>query len=125
MDEFQRRGTTFLINIDVKDRKPQFFSLMDIGAIRSCINYSTFCKLNASLSPKEVPKVIGADGGDLGSVELTLILGVNKVKQEFTVCRELGRKIILGVDFAKHCCTGIQWTTNRTLVLSLTRIKAV
>ena len=92
MDEFQRRGTTFLINIDVKDRKPQFFTLMDMGAIRSCINYSTFCKLNVSLSPKEVPKVIGADGGDLGSmgsVELTLILGVNKVKQEFNICREL------------------------------------
>ena len=44
------------------------------------------------LSPQEVPKVIEADGGDLrsmGSVELTLILGVNKVKEEFIVCREL------------------------------------
>ena len=91
MDEFQRRGT-FPINIDVKDRKHQFFALMDTGAIRSCINYSTFSKLNVPLSPKEVPKVIGADGGDLGSmglVELMLILGVNKVKQEFIVCREL------------------------------------
>ena len=81
MDEFQRRGTTLPINIDVKDRKLQYFTLMNTGAIRSCINYSTFCKLNVPLSPKEVPKVIGAEGGDLGSmrsVELTLILGVNK-----------------------------------------------
>ena len=79
----------FPLNIDVKDRKPQFFALMDTGAIHSCINYSTFCKLNIPLSPQEVPKVIGADGGDLGSmglVELTLILGVNKVKQEFIIC---------------------------------------
>ena len=54
---------------------------MDTGAIWSCINYSTFSKLNVQLSPKEVPKVIGADGGDLGSmgsVELMLILGVIK-----------------------------------------------
>ena len=101
---------------------------MDTGAIRSCINYSTFCKLNVTLSLKEVPKVIGVDGGDLrsmGSVELTLILGVNKVKQEFIVCRELRRNIILGVDFAKHNCAGVQWTTNRTRVLSLNGIKAV
>ena len=68
VDEFQRRGTMFPLN------------------------YNTFCKLNIPLSPKEVPKVIGADGGDLGSmgsVELTLILGMNKVKQEFIMCREL------------------------------------
>ena len=76
----------------------------------------------------EVPRVMGADGGDLGSmrtVELTLGVGANKVTQEFIVCRELRRNIILGVDFAKHNCAGIQWTTNRTRVLSLNGIKAV
>ena len=31
----------------------------------------------------------------------------------------------MGVDFAKHNCAGIQWTTNRTRVLSLHGIKAV
>ena len=65
---------------------------MDTNAIRSCIDYSTFCKLNIALLPKEVPKVIGADGGDLGSmgsVELTLVLRENKMKQEFIVCRDL------------------------------------
>ena len=128
MDEFQRRGTTFPLNIEAKDKKLQFFALMDTGAIRSCINYNTFCKLNVSLSQQEVPKVIGADGSDLGSmgsVELTLNLGANKVKQNFIICRELRRNIILGVDFAKQNCAGIQWTTSRTCVLSLNGIKAV
>ena len=127
MDEFQRRGTTFPINIDGRNKKSQFFALMDTGAIRSCINYSTFCKLNVLLTPQEVPKVIGADRGDLGSmelVELTLLLGANKVKQEFIVCRELLRNIILGVDFTKHNCAGVQWTISRTQVLSLNGIKA-
>ena len=96
--------------------------------MRSCINYNTFRKLNVQLTQREVPKVIGADGGDLGSmgtVRLTLSIGSSKVTQNFIVCRELRRNIILGVDFAKRNCAGIQWTTNRTRVLSLNGIKAV
>ena len=96
--------------------------------MRSCINYNTFCKLNVQLTQCEVPKVIGADGGDLGSmgtVQLTLGIGASKVTQNFIVCRELRRNIILDVDFAKRNCAGIQWTTNRTRELSLHRIKAV
>ena len=94
----------------------------------SCINYNTFRKLNVQLAQHEVPKVIGADGGDLGSmgtVQLMLGIGASKVTQNFIVCRELRRNIILGVDFAKRNCGGIQWTTNRTRVLSLHGIKAV
>ena len=96
--------------------------------MRSCINYNTFLKLHVQLTQHEVPKVIGADGGDLGSmgsVQLTLSIGASKVIQNFIVCRELRRNIILGVDFAKLNCAGIQWTTNRTRVLSLHGIKAV
>ena len=96
--------------------------------MRSCINYNTFHKLNVQLTQREVPKVIGADGGDLGSmgtVQLMLRIGTSKVTQDFIVCRELRRNIILGVDFAKRNCAGIQWTTNRTRVLSLNGIKAV
>ena len=92
------------------------------------MNYSPFCKLNIPLSTQEVPKVVGDDGGDLGSmsaVELTLMLGVKEVKQSFVICRKLQRNIILGVDIAKQNCAGIQWTTNRTQVLSLKGIKAV
>ena len=94
----------------------------------SCINYNTFRKLNVQLTQREVPKVIGADGGDLGSmvtVQLTLRIGASKVTQDFIVCRELRRNIILGVDFAKRNCAGMQWTTNRTRVLSLNGIKVV
>ena len=96
--------------------------------MRSCINYNTFRKLNVQLIQREVPKVIGADGGDLGSmgtIQLMLKIGTSKVTQDFIVCRELRRNIILGVDFAKCNCAGIQWTTNRTRVLSLNGIKAV
>ena len=96
--------------------------------MHSCINYNTLCKLNVQLTQGEVPKVMGTDGGDLGSmgtVELTHSIGANKVAQDFIVCRELRRNIILGVDFAKRNCAGIQRTTNRTRMLSLNGVKAV
>ena len=96
--------------------------------MRSYINYNTFRKLNVQLTQCEVPKVMGADGGDLGSmgtVELMLSIGTSKVVQNFIVCRELRRNIILDVDFAKCNCAGIQWTMNRTRVLSLNGFKVV
>ena len=65
VDEFQRRGTTFPLNIETRHKRSQFFALMDTGAIRSCINYNTFHKLNVQLTQHEVPRVMGADGGDL------------------------------------------------------------
>ena len=61
----------------------------------------------------------------MGVAELTFTLGMNKVKQRFIVCRELRRNIILGVDFAKQNCAGIQWTTNRTRILSLKGVKTI
>ena len=102
---------------------------MDTGALRSCINYNTFVKLaKTTLRNKWVPKVVGADGSDLGSmgtVQLTLVLGDRTVQQEFIVCRQLKRNIILGVDFARRNCAGVSWTTQRTRVLSLNGIPAI
>ena len=72
--------------------------------------------------------MVGADGSDLGSMgvaDLTLTLGTKKIKQRFIICRELRRNVILGVDFAKQNCAGIQWTTNRTRILSLNGIKTI
>ena len=92
VNEFQKRGTTFPIEIDNQSMKEQIFALMDTGAVRSCINYSTFEKLKGvKLSHKEVLQVSAADGSDLGSigsVKLKLILGNQLVTQEFIVCRQ-------------------------------------
>ena len=88
----QQTRTTFPLNIETRCKRSQFFALMDTGGIRSCFNYNTFCKLNLQLMQREVPRVMGADGSDLGSmgtVELMLSIGANKVTQEFIVCREL------------------------------------
>ena len=84
---------TFPITIDNQPSKEQLFTLMDTGAVQSCMNYATFEKLKGvKLSHKEVPRVLAADGSDLesiGSVELRLILLNQRVTQEFIVCRQL------------------------------------
>ena len=41
------------------------------------------------------------------------------------MCRQLQRNIILGVDFGKKNCAGIQWTTEHTRVLSIKGIPAI
>ena len=93
------------------------------------MNYNTFARLaKTTLRNKWVPKVVGADGSDLGSmgtVQLTLVLGDRTVQQEFIVCRQLKRNIILGVDFARRNCAGVSWTTQRTRILSLNGIPAI
>ena len=75
-----------------------------------------------------MPRVFTADGSDLGSlgrVNLELKLGDKEVIQDFVVCRQLKRDVILGADFGKNNCAGIEWTTKRTHVLSLNRIPVI
>ena len=74
------------------------------------------------------PRVFAADGSDLGSIgiiQLNLKFRDKEVTQDFVVCRQLRHDIILGVDFGKQNCAGIEWTTKRTRVLSLNGISIV
>ena len=102
---------------------------MDTGASRSCISYRMFLRIkNPRWSSKPVPKVFTADGSDLGSlgrINLELKLGDKEVLQDFVVCRQLKRDVILGADFRKNNCAGIEWMTRRTRVLSLNGIPAI
>ena len=105
------------------------FVLVDTGASRSCISYSMFLKIkNPKWSSKPVPRVCTADGSDLGSlrrIDLQLKLGDKEVIQDFVVCRQLKRDVILGADFGKNNCAGVEWTTKRTHVLSLNGIPMI
>ena len=61
----------------------------------------------------------------MGIVQLMLKLGDKEVFQDFVVCRQLKRDVILGADFGKQNCAGVEWTTRRTRVLSLNGIRVV
>ena len=92
---------------------------MDTGASRSCISYNMFLKVkNPKWSSKPVPRVCTADGSDLGSlgrIDLQLKLGDREVIQDFVVCRQLKRDVILGADFGKNNCAGVEWKTKKTV----------
>ena len=102
---------------------------MDTGASRNCISYNMFLKLkNPKWSSKLVPRVCTADGSDLGSlgrIDLQLKLGDKEVIQDFVVCRRLKCDVILGADFGKNKSAGVEWTSQKTRVLSLNGIPAI
>ena len=56
----------------------------------------------------------------MGIVQLMLKLGDKQVIQDFVVCRQLKCDVILGAD-----CAGLEWTTERTRILSLNHVPAV
>ena len=129
MNEYQRRGNSFPVAVKTNGTYKHSFALMDTGASRSCISYATFLKVkNPKWSTKPVPRVFTADGSDLGSlgrIDLQIKLGDKEVIQDFVVCRQLKRDIILGADFGKNNCAGVEWTTKRTCVLSLNGIPVI
>ena len=61
----------------------------------------------------------------MGIVQLMLKLLDKEVFQDFVVCRQLKRDVILGAVFGKQNCAGVEWTTRRTRVLSLNGIRVV
>ena len=94
---------------------------MDTGASRSCINYTTFLKIrNPRSLTRSTPRVFTVDGSDLGSmgiVQLMLKLGDKEVTQDFVVFRQLKRDIILGADFGKQNCAGVEWLRLATFTV--------
>ena len=129
INEYQRRGTTFPVAIKTNGNYEHTFALMDTGTSRSCINYTMFLKIrNPRWSTRSTPRVFTMDCSDLGSmgiVQLMLKLRDKEVIQDFVVCRQLKRDVILGADFGKQNCAGVEWTTERTRILSLNRVPAV
>ena len=94
INDVQKRGTSFPIFFpDRKDPETIWDSLMDMGATRSCMNYSMFMKLgNGNLRQKGTPTVTAADGGNLGATGITtckIWLGTETIKQDFIVCTYL------------------------------------
>ena len=104
-------------------------ALLDTGAIRSCINYTTFNRLGGKgLAWKATPTVMGADGSDLGTlgtVTYKIPLGTKQVEQDFIVCKQLKCNVILGIDFTKTNYAGVSWTTEGTRVLTLGGTKVI
>ena len=123
-NDVQKRGTSFPIFFpDSNNPETIWDSLMDTGTTRSCINYNTFMKLgNGNLRQQGTPTVTAADGGNLGAIGIRtckIWLRTETIKQDFIVCTNLNRNLILGIAFAHLNCAGIEWTKEGTRILTL------
>ena len=85
----------------------------------------TFRKLNLdskTLDTKNLPTVVGANGtslGVIGKINCQIEIGKKRFKQNFLVCGNLTRSLILGVDFAKQHAAGVHWTKHNSVVLTI------
>lgn len=95
------RNTVFL---DINGKKIQ--ALVDSGASVSCLQKSTFDRINKDNSLKvqisTIRNIVGVGGerhAVFGQVELTLNISGLKVDQKFIVIDQLHHPLILGLDF--------------------------
>ena len=123
INDIQKRGTTFPISIQNKQIRIDSNALMDTGATRSCMNYSTAYRVGRSnIKQFRTLQVVGADGSDLGAIgtlQCKVTIGDIEVEQTFIVCQHLRRNVILGIDFAKENQAGVLWTKQGTRILSI------
>ena len=101
----------FPVSIQNKQAHMDSNALMDTGAKRSCMNYSTAYKMGKNcIRQFETIQVVGADGSNLGAVgtiDCKVMIGDVEVEQTFIVCCHLRRNVILGTDFAKNNQAGV------------------
>ena len=129
VNNVQKRGTTFPVSIQTAQNIVDSNALMDTGATRSCMNYSTAYKLGKDqIRQFNTMQVVGADGSDLGAVgtiNYKIRIGDVETEQTFIICKHLRRNLILGTDFAKSNQAGVSWTRHGTRILSVKGIPRV
>ena len=74
------------------------------------------------LNTTRLPKVVGADGtslGAMGRVSCEINIGEQTFKQNFLVCQNITRPVILGKDFVRDNCAGVHWMEDNTRMLTI------
>ena len=109
----KKTGTTFPINMhDV-----EINALLDTGAEKSCMSMEMFLRLKLSVNKEKTPKLRNASGKDMkthGTTMAKFKMGNTIFIQEFVICDELVRPIIIGRDFTVSNFIGIIWTKQET-----------
>ena len=90
--------TTFPVCIQDKEIN----ALLDTGAEKSCMSIDMFAKLKLSINAGKTPKLTNASGKDMkthGVMTVEFKMGNTIFVQDFVVCEDLVRPIIIGRDF--------------------------
>ena len=91
--------------------------LLDTGAEKSGVSIDIFARLKLPINVAKVPKLRNASGKDMkmhGMVTVKFKMGNTIFTQEFVVCDDLVRPIIIGRDFTVNNFIGIAWTRHGT-----------
>ena len=101
-------GTTFPVCIQDKEIN----ALLDTGAEKSCMSIDMFTKLKLSINAEKKPKLRNASGKDMkthGVMTAKFKMGNTIFVQDFIVCEDLVRQIIIGRDFTVSNFIGVMW----------------
>ena len=99
-------GTMFPVSI--QDREVN--AILDTGAEKCCMSMDMFARLKLPLNVVKVPKLRNVSGRDMkmhGVMRMKFKMGNTNFTQEFVVCDNLVRPIIIGRDFTVNNFIGI------------------
>ena len=101
-------GTTFPVCIQDKEIN----ALLNAGAEKSCMSIDMFAKLKLSINTWKTPKHRNASGKVMkihGVMTAKFKMGNTIFVQDFIVCEDLVRPIIIGRDFTVSNFIGVIW----------------
>ena len=101
-------GTSFPVCIQDKEINAFF----DTGAEKSCMSVDMFAKLKLSINAGKTPKLRNASGKDMKTHRVMTAkfkMGNAIFDQDFIVCENLVRPIIIGRDFTVRNFVGVIW----------------
>ena len=84
--------------------------MLDTGAEKSCMSMDMFARLKLSMNTGRTPGLRNASGKDMkthGVTTVKFIMGNTIFTQDFVVCDDLVRPIIIGRDFTVNNYIGM------------------
>ena len=109
----EETGTTFPISI----QDQEINALLDTGAEKSCMSMDMFARLKLPINVAKVSKLRNASSKDMkmnGMMTVKFKMGNTIFTQEFVVCDDLVRPIIISRDFTVNNFIVIVWTRHGT-----------
>ena len=109
----KKTGTTFPVSI--QDKKIN--ALLDTGAEKSFMSIDMFARLRLSINAGRTPRLRNASGKDMNAHGVTTVkfkIRNTIFTQDFVVCDDLVRPIIIRKDFTVNNYIGIIWTRQGT-----------
>ena len=101
---------SFTFPVCIQDK--EINALLDTGAEKNCMSIDMFAKLKLSINVGKTPKLRNASGKDMkthGVMTAKFKLGNTIFVQDFIVCEDLVRPIIIGRDFTVRNFIGVIW----------------